>query len=107
MEKTTASQALEILNQQFSIPAHQYGGLKKYLMLCHGCGTLHVQEAYFISTPLGFSAKFADGSSICLGCHGCEACRVNPEKPIKRAWENGMSAEAREKANAAIKGELQ
>jgi hypothetical protein len=96
----TVSKRLDAL---FDIPERQSNlSTKKYLMLCHGCGTLHVELAYFISTPLSFGWNFEDGSSLSIGCHGCPACMKDTARPIYNAYRNGMTVEALEKAMSYV-----
>lgn len=91
----TASERLGV--ELIEIPEDRYqmhASLHDYVMLCHGCGKFHAVRAYFISTPLAIQFKFEDGSLLNCPASGCKTCMVDPTRPIRKAFFDGMTREA-------------
>ena len=92
--QTHAHVAMENLKRQFFTDkdraAFEWQHIKPYLMVCHGCGTFHVQRSAFISSPLSMAFRFADGSILSVPCHNCGHC---PGAVIREAWANGSKPE--------------
>lgn len=84
---------------------------KDYILVCHGCGSFHSQRAEFLSAP-GAIAFEVDGGARTwtvptLGCPACMATPRDPERPrehpIARAFDKGMTREARGRADLAFR----
>jgi hypothetical protein len=71
--------------------------------VCHGCGTFHIKRAVFISSSLSIGMpREADGRMWCIPAYGCPECMKEPatadrSSKIARAFDHGMSPEARVK----------
>lgn len=83
---------------------------KTYILVCHGCGKFHEKKSCFMSTPLsiGFTGtgdRLMTWAVPAMGCPDCMAVQTpnRDDHPIRRAWLNGMTPEARERANREFK----
>jgi hypothetical protein len=93
-------------------------GEKTYICCCHGCGAIHEKISYFLSVPMMIGMPtLEDGTTWVLPALGCPACMEKGKKaqeeakalgtfsskarygPVARAFDNGMTPEARENAN--------
>jgi hypothetical protein len=72
---------------------------KDYIMVCHGCGKFHTVHSAFISSSVAIRLE-----NWCIPCYSCVDCRQVPER-IYEAWKNGMSADARAKAQSEFESE--
>lgn len=86
---------------------------KTYILVCHGCGRFHEKESEFLSVPfsIGFDVPNTNNrwSIPALGCPECMATprTMGPngkedrsKHPIANAFDNGMTLEARARANS-------
>lgn len=75
--------------------------LKTYICACHACGTIHEKQSYFLSSPMSIQVE---GASLPLvGCPECARIgermnaeiggKRNPDAPIAKAYDNGMTPE--------------
>ncbi len=77
-----------------------------HIVVCHGCGAFHVLRTSFLSSPMaiGFESTMVDGRSWAVPCRACPTCHAiktatRDEHPIARAFDHGMAAESRARAN--------
>lgn len=79
---------------------------KKYIVVCHGCGRFHEYVSAFISAPMsiGFPPD-AQGRRWVVPNLGCPECLADPTKPIRHAFDHGMSAAAMARAESEFAAE--
>lgn len=77
-------------------------GPKAYTVVCHGCGAIRQEVSSFLSSSLSIGAKLDDGRMLCVPAWGCRACVTDPAKPIRHAFDHGMTAEARARFESEI-----
>jgi hypothetical protein len=79
---------------------------RDHICCCHGCGAFHVVRSRFLGAGLllRFDSTQRPGVLWAVPAHACPTCHaLKPERiedhPIRRAFDHGMTAEARARAD--------
>lgn len=80
---------------------------RDHVVVCHGCGSFHIIRTAFLGSALSLSFNQQDGDTRrvwVVPAHACPTCHAiktdkREDHPIARAFNHGMTPEARALAN--------
>jgi hypothetical protein len=100
LPKSAADVSAELHAKYCEIPDRGTWNAYDHLLVCHGCGSIHVERTAFLGGALSIGFKMRDGSVLVLPALACKDCAGH--EVIRRAFHQGMPVTAQRSAMCEI-----